>query len=476
MLLKVAYAAFFIISFLLLRLTVCFLYFPYNLNIRSKSGNYRKMKKKVVIIGAGFGGINVAKVLEKYKGRFEVTLIDKQNHHLFQPMLYQVATGLIPVTNVAVPVRGIINHRYIQFFQDTVESIDESSQKVFCRDRSFDYDYLILATGAKYTYFGHDDWAQFCFSLKTAADALAIKNHLFKQLELAERITSAEDRKKHLRFIIIGGGATGVELAGALADIVNSKMFKNYNYLHKEDVSIDIIEASDKILAAFPEKLAHFAKKSLERKGVSIHLNERVTDIQIQKVLTDRASYDSETIIWSASVVSAGADSWLNADSDRGGRIYVDAYLKIQGRENIFAIGDASHYALQNGLSLPGLAAVAKQQGKYVAQYLYCRIGEKKPKKFKYIDLGIMAIISKKAAIAKLRNLEVKGRVGWLMWGIVHIYFLMSLKNKVAVFCNWCSYFFFKRLGSIVVIERTKPCINNENLKAKESTRGSKRE
>lgn len=414
--------------------------------------------KKVVIVGAGFAGINCALKLSKFSKHFEITLLDKNNHHVFQPMLYQAATAFIPLTSVAVPIRKIIDNSKIDFHMDEVVSIDPDKRLVVTKDKKYEYDFLVVATGVEYDYFNNLHWKDNSLSLKTAADAQKMKYHILRQFELAENASSDEERKKYLTFIIIGAGATGVEITGALLDILTTDIFKSYKTFSRDDITVNLIDAGKTILSAFSEKLSNYAYDSLTKRGVKVYLNESVKDISNNKVTANKREYEGATIIWSALLSGSPLGDWMAKEMEKG-KISVAPDLRHSKYKNIYFAGDISRCEKK---PLPGLASVAKQQGKYIAQHIINTSIHKPCKDFKYKDLGTMAIIQKHSAIAQIFGFKLKGRLGWFIWGGVHITFLISMKNRFVVSFNWLSYYLFKRIEASEIIN---PEEKNKNPK-----------
>ena len=358
-------------------------------------------KCKVVICGGGFAGLSCVRQLKKYNSNFSITLVDTHNHHLFQPMLYQVATGLIPINNVAVPFRAMLDPKYISFYQDTVQSVCRESKKVVGSSRSYDYDFLVICTGSKYTFYGNHTWSEHVFVLKSASDALQMRNHIFNNFEKAESSSNPEEVKNLLSFCIIGGGPTGVEIAGAIHEITNSRMFKRYKSFGPKDVTITLIESADSILKSFPLNLIQHAEDELRSINVTLSLGEKVLNIDEGIVCTDAKTYKAATIIWSAGVEATPAAEWLGITAGKSGRAPVDEYLQSQELgENIFVAGDVSEGYDVSGECLPGLASVAKQQGVLIAKNIRRKASNKPLLKFKYKNYGSMAIISHNSAVA----------------------------------------------------------------------------
>ncbi|AIT08651.1 NADH dehydrogenase [Candidatus Francisella endociliophora] len=411
--------------------------------------------KKIIVIGAGFVGVNFLNKIVKQKSReYDITLFDKNNHHVFQPMLYQAATAFIPLNNVVYPIRKLFNQKNIKFKMEEVIDILPNKQSIrTIHNTLYYYDYLIIATGVRYDFFGNSNWEKYTLSLKTAQDAQNIKSHILEQFELAEIAQSKSERDYYLTFIIIGGGATGVEITGAILDLLHTDFLKTYNNFSVADISIILIEASKSILSVFPEDLSNHAYTSLKYRNVNIQLKEPVTNISEGLVTTEKNTYNGATIIWSTILKGEGLGEWMSNQLNNQGKIKVSDDLTHPDFQNIYLAGDISY--IENN-PLPGLASVAKQQGKYIASNIVRKEKSRKLKPFKYKDLGSMAIIKKHEAIANIFGLKFKGKLGWFIWGGVHITFLISIRNKFVVGFNWLTYYLFKRIGSIEFIKTKK--------------------
>lgn len=406
--------------------------------------------KKIVVIGSGFVGVNFLNSITKQsKGKYQITLFDKNNHHVFQPMLYQAATAFIPINNVVVPIRKLHGKHSFKFNMEEIIDILPDQQMVKTLKNSYPYDYLVVATGMQYDYLGNNEWQKHTLSLKTAYDAQKIKSHILYQFELAEVAQNKEERDNYLTFIVIGAGATGVEITGAFLDLLYTDFFKTYSNFSINDISIYLIEAGETILSAFPKKLSDHAYNSLKRRNVTINLNEPVINIDEGVVYTEKNVYKGATIIWSTILKGKAIGEWMNNEM-KNGKIEVLEDLTHPDYKNVYFAGDISY--IKNN-PLPGLASVAKQQGKYIYKNIMLKDNNKKVKKFKYKDLGTMAIIKKHEAIAEIFGMKLKGKLGWFIWGGVHITFLISIRNKFVVSFNWLSYYVFKRIGSIEFIK-----------------------
>ncbi|BDQ02119.1 NAD(P)/FAD-dependent oxidoreductase [Ignavibacterium sp.] len=409
------------------------------------------MKKKIVIIGAGFGGLTAAKNLAKTD--FEITLIDKTNHHLFQPLLYQVATAALSPSDIAVPIRSLLSdYKNIKVILDEVLSIDKNNHIVKLRNSQLEFDYLIVAVGARHSYFGKNEWEKIAPGLKTLTDALVIREKIIEALELAEKETNPELMKKCLTFVIVGGGPTGVELAGAIAEIAKETMIKDYKNFKPEDTKVILIEAADRVLPSFDRKLSEQAKEDLEKMGVEVKLNTKVENISEDGVLTNQGFIKSNTIIWAAGNQASPLLSSINVETDRAGRVIVNKDCSIPGNPEIFVIGDAAHFEEENGKVLPGVAQVAIQQGRFVAEIIKNEIPPEKRPVFKYKDKGTMATIGKAKAVAEIKGLKLSGVIAWLAWSIVHIFFLIGFRNRFRVMIEWIWYYITKRHGTRLIV------------------------
>lgn len=411
------------------------------------------MKKKVIIIGAGFGGLTAAKNLSDTD--FELTIIDKTNHHLFQPLLYQVATAALSPSDIAVPIRSLLSgYKNIKVILDEVETIEAFEQKVTLKSskRKLEFDYLIVAVGARHSYFGNEKWEQIAPGLKTLTDALVIREKIIEALELAEIETNADLIKKYLTFVIVGGGPTGVELAGAIAEIAKETMIKDYKNFRPEDTKVILIEAADRILPSFDMKLSEQAKEDLLQMGVEIKLNTKVVNISEEGVYTNDGFIPAKTIIWAAGNQASSLLKSLNTELDRAGRVIVNQDCSIPNHPEIFVIGDAAHFEDEDGKVLPGVAQVAIQHGKFAAEIIRQEIPYDKRPKFKYNDKGTMATIGKAKAVAEIKGLKLTGLLAWLTWSLVHIFFLIGFRNRFRVMIEWIWYYITKKHGTRLIV------------------------
>ncbi|MDF2764090.1 MAG: FAD-dependent oxidoreductase [Rhodospirillales bacterium] len=406
---------------------------------------------RVVVIGAGFGGLAAATGLKK--APVAVTVIDKRNYHLFQPLLYQVATAALSPADIATPIRAILRGQTnAEVLLAKVADIDKERREVVLEDRRVPYDYLIVATGARHAYFGHDEWERFAPGLKKIDDATELRRRILLAFEQAEIAAEEAERRRLLTFVVIGGGPTGVEMAGAIAELAKMALARDFRHIDPRQARILLIEAGPRILTAFPPKLSEKAERALSRLGVEVRTGTPVTACDEDGVQLGEERIPSRCIIWGAGVAASPAAKWLDAERDRAGRVMVEPDLTLPGHPEIFVIGDTAHALDAEGKPLPGVAPVAKQQGKYVAKLIQARLADRPaPGPFRYRNLGNMATIGRRAAVADFGWLRVNGRFAWLLWGLVHIYFLIGFRNRVAVLLDWLwAYLTFQRGARLI--------------------------
>lgn len=400
----------------------------------------------IVIIGGGFGGLYAAQHL-KYSDA-KVTLIDRRNFHLFQPLLYQVATGGLSPANIAAPLRAILKHqKNTEVLLAEVSEIDPLNRRVHFSDgNGVNYDYLVVATGATHNYFGNPQWEQFAPGLKTVEDATEIRRKVLMAFEAAERESDPVKRADWLRFVVVGAGPTGVELAGALGEIAHQTLKHNFRHVNPEKAEILLVEAGPRVLSPYAPELSEQAKRDLEELGVTVHTGVMVTDIQEDHVVlkfpdTGERKIATHTVVWGAGVQASPLGKILakgtGAELDRAGRIKVNPDLSVS--EHIYVLGDLAHCLDKEGNPLPGVAPVAMQQGKYLANVLKSRLAEphKKPEPFRYFDKGSMATIGRSKAVAQVGNLKFSGFLAWIMWLFIHVLFLVEFENRVQVVLQW---------------------------------------
>jgi NADH dehydrogenase len=408
----------------------------------------------VVIIGAGFAGLSAAKALAKAPVR--VTLVDRQNYHLFQPLLYQVATAGLSPADIAMPIRGVLSRqRNATVLLGSVTGIDTARQIILIGAREISYDTLIVATGARHAYFGHNKWESVALGLKKIEDATDMRRKILLTFELAENSDDPAERRRLLNVVIVGGGPTGVELAGAIAELARKALACDFRRIDPRQARIILIEAGPRLVATFPETLASAAQRALERLGVDVRVGARVTECDACGVVVAGERVEARTILWAAGVAASSAAKWLKADADRAGRVLVGPGLTLPGHPEVFAIGDTAAADDARGNPLPGLASVAKQQGLYVAQVIRARLkGGSSVPPFRYRNYGNLATVGRKIAIADFGFLQLNGHFAWWLWGAVHIFFLIGFRNRIAVSLNWLwAYFTFHR-GSRLITQR----------------------
>jgi len=416
-----------------------------------------RARPKVVIVGAGFGGLEAAKALSRVP--VDVIVIDRQNHHCFQPLLYQVATAALSPAEIAWPIRHILRQqRNATVLMAQVSGIDLGVRFVHTGAGPISYDYLVIATGATHSYFGHDDWIDFAPGLKRIEDATRIRRSILLAFEQAELAREDAERQRLLTFVIVGGGATGVEMAGAIAEIARQTLAKDFRRIDPRSSRIILLEAGPRILLTLPEDLSAYAERTLVRMGVDVRTSTRVTNCDRRGVDLDRGRIDASTIIWAAGVVASPAARWLGAEHDPAGRVLVRPDLSVPNHPEIFVIGDAAAVRDEKGAMAPGVAPAAKQMGRYVGRLIAARVAEKSsPAPFRYRSVGELATIGRRAAVVKFGNLRLKGFVGWLFWSLAHIYFLIGVKNRFIVAFTWLwDYLTFHR-GARLITEVPPP-------------------
>ncbi len=408
-------------------------------------------RPRIVIVGGGFAGIAAAKTLRKANA--EITLIDRTNHHVFQPLLYQVATAALSPADIAVPIRNILRkQKNTTVLMDTVTDVDLEKREVVTETRRIPYDHLIIATGAKHSYFGHDDWEPYAPGLKTIDDALRIRKEVLLAFERAEMTADAEERKRQLTFVVIGGGPTGVELAGAIIEIATRTLTAEFRHFHPEDARVILVEAAPRLLGAFSEESSARAKKSLEALGVEVRLGCRVESVKGDVVETSEGPIPASTAIWAAGVLASPAAQWLKIEGDRVGRIAVNPDLTATGIENVYVLGDVAIIKDTKGGTVPGMCPAAMQQGRYAGKRILAKIGQgHDPGNFRYIDKGIMATIGRKLAVAEVGGKKFGGFIAWFLWLAIHIWYLIDFENKFLVMIQWAwSYITFRRGARLI--------------------------
>jgi NADH dehydrogenase len=411
---------------------------------------------QIVIVGGGFGGIAAAEALKNTPA--EIILIDRTNHHLFQPLLYQVATAVLTPSQIATPIRSILrNQKNTTVILGEVTGVDKDQKSVFVSDADREnvpiaYDYLILATGATHSYFGHNEFERFAPGLKSVADAEAARNKILEAFELAE---AEEDPGRHqnlLTFILVGAGPTGVEMAGALAVFVRTTLKSDFRRIDPASAKIVLVDMAPRVLSPFSENLSKAAQQRLERLGVEVRLGHSVDQIDADGVVVAGERIFSKTVIWTAGVAPSPAGKWLKVETDRAGRVRVQNDVSVPGHPEIFVIGDTASFD-ENGKPLPGVAQVAMQQGRYVGKAIHNRIaGKPAPGPFSYFDKGSMAVVGKGFAVLQSGKVQVSGLGAWLTWAAVHLQFLATSILRLAVFLQWIWTFFTGQRGSRLIV------------------------
>jgi NADH dehydrogenase len=406
---------------------------------------------KIIIVGAGFAGLQAAKGLTA--SLFDVTIIDKNNYHLFQPLLYQVATAGLSPADIALPIRNIFrSQNNLKVIFDELIGINPRFNQIKTSNNTYFYDFLVLATGSELSYFGHDQWRKFSPGLKTIEDATFLRAKILRAFEKAERENNKKTIKKLMKFVLIGGGPTGVEMAGAIAELSKKVLTKEFATIDTKTAQIILLEAGPNILSTASKSLSIYAKNSLAKLGVEVQCNTVVQNISENLVKTNTETIEAETIIWCAGVNASPLKSWIKVKTDKIGRVFVNEDLSIPIYPNIFVIGDASHVKDKNGEPLPGLAPVAKQEGNFVAEIIKRNILHGKTQnKFYYKNKGYLATIGRSEAIVDFEWFTLKGRIGWIFWSFIHIYFLVGFRNRFMVFTNWIwSYLTFGKGARLI--------------------------
>ncbi len=408
-------------------------------------------RPRVVIVGAGFGGLEAAKALQRVEA--DVIVVDRQNHHCFQPLLYQVATAALSPADVAWPIRHILRtQENVTVLMEEVSGVDIGRKLLHTNFGDVPYDYLVIATGAMHSYFGHDEWAAYAPGLKRIEDATRIRRSILIAFEQAELTGDEAQRRRLLTFVIVGGGATGVEMAGAIAEIARQTLAADFRRIDPRSARIVLVEAGPRLLPTFSPGQSDYVRAALAHAGVEIKTDTSVTQCDAHGVDTSGGRIDAGTIIWAAGVVASPAARWLGADADRAGRVKVNPDLSLPGHPDIFVIGDTAAVVDRDGHPVPGVAAAAKQMAAYVSKLISARIeGRPGGTPFHYIDHGQLATIGRRAAVVKLGRLQLRGFIGWLFWSFVHIYFLIGLRNRFVVAFTWLwSYLTFQRGARLI--------------------------
>lgn len=409
-------------------------------------------KKRIVIVGAGFGGMAAVKALKQADAY--VTLIDRTNHHLFQPLLYQVATAALSPADIATASRALLRRqKNVTVVMGEVTGVNVASGVVRVKDTpDVRFDYLVLATGAAYSFFGKDGWAADASVLKSLSDALAIRERLLGAFEWAESHAEPKEIGRAPTFVVVGGGPTGVELAGTIAELSRSTLARDFRRIDPTSARIILFEAGPRLLSAFPERLSQYARTTLEKLGVEVRTGAPVNGIDGRGLTAGTERIESSNILWCAGTAARPAAEWLGVDAARNGAVRVDKDCSVPGHPNIFALGDVSSFDAQDGKPLPGLAPVAKQQGSYVGRLLKGRIeGRPEPPPFRYRDYGTMAVIGRSRAVADFGGLRLTGFPAWLTWSLLHLMLLVDFRSRLMVYANWSWAWFTYGRGARIV-------------------------
>src|SRR3954465_8685634 len=432
-----------------------------NLNSINGADERKSKTPRVVIVGGGFGGLAVAKALGKAPA--EVILIDRTNHHVFQPLLYQVATSVLAPSQMSSPIREVLRrHRNTTVIMGEVTGVDKAQRCVFVKDADQEqvpvpYDYLILATGARHSYFGHNEFEKFAPGLKSVADAVGIRNKILSAFEQAEAEEDVALHRDLLTFVLVGAGPTGVELAAALAIFVRSSLRSEFRRIDPTSARIVLLDGARKVLGTFAPSLSEAAEFHLQKLGVEINLGHNVEKIDSEGVIVAGERIASKTVIWTAGVTSSPAGKWLGAETDRAGRVRIQSDLRVPHHAEIFVIGDTASLD-QDGKPLAGVAQVAMQQGRYAGKLVLRRVaGKKSPKPFRYFDKGTMAVVGKGYGVLQSGKIHLHGLIAWLAWAFIHIMFLAQLSLKISVFLQWGWLFLTGQRGSRLIVNYREP-------------------
>jgi len=416
---------------------------------------------RIIIVGGGFGGLAAAKALRKTPA--EVILIDRSNHHLFQPLLYQVATAVLTPSQIATPIRSILrNHKNVTVIMGEVTGVDKERKQVLVSDADrqavpIAYDYLILASGATHSYFGHNEFEEFAPGMKSVADAVASRNKILQAFEQAEAEEDPILHRDLLTFILIGAGPTGVEMAGALAVLIRSSLKSEFRRINPASARIVLVDMASRVLPPFSEGLSEAAKRRLEKLGVEVRFGHSVDRIDADGIVVGGERIPSKTVIWTAGVAPSPAGKWLKVETDRAGRVRVQNDVTVPGHPEIFVVGDTASFE-ENGKPLAGVAQVAMQQGRYAGKVLHARItGRTPPGPFSYFDKGTMAVVGKGFAVLQSHKVRVTGFGAWLAWAFVHLQFLATSSLRLTVFLQWVWTYFTGQRGSRLIVNHHGP-------------------
>jgi NADH dehydrogenase len=419
---------------------------------------------RVLILGSGFAGLNAAKVFAGVKG-LEVIIIDQKNYHLFQPLLYQVAAAALSPAEIAVPIRNIFSrYNNIKVFQGKVHKIKTDTKSVLTNVGEFRYDYLIMACGARHFYFGNEVWEENAPGLKTIEQAIEIRRRVLTAFENAETENDSDKKVKLLTFVIVGGGSTGVELAGALSELSRFTFAKDFRNIDPKRTRIILIEAGPRILPDFSEKLSLRASRHLEKLGVQVRIFKKVTKIDVDGVNMGDERIEAATVLWAAGIQASSLNRQLKGELDSMGRIVVEPDLSLKHYPEIFVAGDQAHFSHQTGQPLHGIAPVALQQGHFIAKNILKELGDKPREKFHYIDKGQLATIGRNNAVLEIGRLKLGGFWAWIVWLFVHIYYLIGFKNKFVVLLQWAASYLTYQKGARLIVNHDWRFYRNDGL------------
>jgi NADH dehydrogenase len=413
-----------------------------------------RQKPHAVVIGGGFAGLKAARLLAK--AGLRITLVDRRNHHVFQPLLYQVATAVLNPSDIAAPIRRIVKGKDVTVLLGDVTAVDLAAKKVRLGSDEIGYDYVIVATGSTHSYFGRDDWAKHAPGLKTIEDALEMRRRILFAFEAAEREPDAERRKEWLTFVVVGGGPTGVELAGALAEISRISLAHDFHNFDPRQAKVILVEGMSRLLSAYPEKLAAKARRSLERLGVDVRTDTRVTEVKEKGVQAGEQWVGARTVLWGAGVAASPLARSLGVPLDRAGRVQVTQELNVPGYPEAYVVGDLAAL-LQDGVLIPGVAPAAMQQGTHAGKNVLRMSRGEAPLPFRYWDRGSFAVIGRAAAVGNAFSLKMSGFLAWAAWLVIHIFFLVGFRNRIVVLFNWAySFFTLRRNAQLITGEDVK--------------------
>jgi|HubBroStandDraft_4_1064222.scaffolds.fasta_scaffold02604_7 NADH dehydrogenase len=418
-------------------------------------------RPKILIIGGGFGGLKAAEALARLP--VQITVVDRKNHHTFQPLLYQVATAGLSPAEIAAPIREILaKHENIEVLLGEVSDFDLARRTAKLNGFELGYDYLVVAAGATHAYFGHDEWEQFAPGLKTIEDALEIRRRMLLAFELAERQAAVTGQHQQLSFVVVGGGPTGVELAGTLAEIARQSLADDFRHIDPKKTRIVLLEAGPALLAAYPDDLRQSAKRQLERLGVEVRLNSAVTDVRSTEIHVGADITHATVVFWAAGVAASPLGRALGGPVDRAGRVLVGADLSLPGHPEVFVIGDLASLKQAEGMQLPGVAPVAMQEGRWVARQIAADLAGNARTPFHYVDKGSLATIGRAAAVAQFGKVHISGFLAWLSWLFIHIFFLIGFRNRIIVMIEWAwSYFTYDRSARLITGESRRIAVSS---------------